>query len=366
MNIQLSKNEFLKAFTLGGSCAGRTKLLPILDYVKVIIKNGNVRFSSFDNENGISVKMNCNLLGTEDCVFLLPYKDVLSYVKLISDEMFILIIEDSNITIKTKKGKATFSTLDAKDFPEVGFKEDTQDVEFKSSDLAYYLSNSIKFTNIDELRPILGGIYLTNIGGKYNFVATDSHAMSVIQVDETTDRQDGEISKVFNRNCIPILLNALKYDDTCIIKVGNTNTTFKIGDTFIISRNIVGVYPNYNAVIPKNNTLQIALNKKEVADSISRCMLSSSRNMVKLNFSSNGSLEISAEDFDFGKSSIETLTLDCNFDLTIGFDAIKFIDCLNSFCSDSVNLSLSNATMAGLFTCDDNSDLRLLMPLMLN
>ena len=25
-----------------------------------------------------------------------------------------------------------------------------------------------------------------------------------------------------------------------------------------------------------------------------------------------------------------------------------------------------NATMAGLFTCDDNSDLRLLMPLMLN
>lgn len=365
MKIELSKNEFLRAFTLGGICSGRTKITPILDYVKVTIKNGNMRFVSFDNENAISIKMDSELLDAEDCVFLLPYKDVLNYVKLIKDYAFTLIVEDSNITIKTEKGNSKFSVLDAKDFPEVGYKEDTQEVEFKSNDLAYFLSNSLKFTNSDDLRPIMNGVYLTNISGKYNFVATDSKSMSVMQSNENTDRQDGEISKVFNKNCIPILLNALKCNDTCIIKIGDTNTTFKVGDTFVISRNIVGNYPRYNAVIPKNNPLKVELNIKDLTDSLNRCLISSSNNLVRLSFSDN-KLEISSEDFDFGKSSKEQLTIDCNFDLEIGVDAKKFIDCTSIFDYDKFILYLSDSSHALLFKDVNNINMTLLMPLLIN
>jgi DNA polymerase III subunit beta len=365
MKVEIYKKAFLDAFILGGNFAGKSKLLPILDNVKCLMKeNGTLRFISYDNENAISTKMDDVIQFAENISFLLPYKEVVNYVKLIKDEMFMLIVEESQCTIKHSKGKLNITLANVTEYPEIVKVNSPITIDVDSTELGYGLSNCNPFISDDTLRPITCGVHICVKDNKLEFCATDSKSLSIIRVGNYEDDYS-TLDSVINRNVIPSLLNALKNDNCCTIKVGDANTSFTIGDTIIISRNIVGKYPNYHAVIPKNNPLQVSLNIKELSESLNRALLSSSNNLVRLTFSDN-KLEINSEDFDFGKSSKEELTIDCDFDLEIGVEAKKFIDCASIFDNDDFILCLSDSTRALVFKDNNDTNMALLMPMLLN
>jgi DNA polymerase-3 subunit beta len=141
----------------------------------------------------------------------------------------------------------------------------------------------------------------------------------------------------------------------------------------IYCRLIDGNYPNYHAVIPKENPNILNINRLSLLNSLKRVAIFSNQSTNQIKFSIKGSeLSISSEDIDFSNKANERMT--CQYDGTdmdIGFNGKFLIDILNTLNSDRVDMFLSSPSKAAILKPDSNNKeidediLMLVMPVML-
>ncbi|MDD4698225.1 MAG: DNA polymerase III subunit beta, partial [Fermentimonas sp.] len=140
----------------------------------------------------------------------------------------------------------------------------------------------------------------------------------------------------------------------------------------MICRFVEGRYPNYNSVIPQNNSNTVALDRLTLLNALKRVSVFSnpSIGLVKLQLSEE-KIVITAQDIDFLTAAEETIV--CSYTgnvMNIGFKAAFLIEILDNIPSSDVRIELSDPSRAGLILPveqEENEDmLTLLMPMMLN
>ena len=133
-----------------------------------------------------------------------------------------------------------------------------------------------------------------------------------------------------------------------------------------------GRYPNYNAVIPKNNPFYVVFDKKEMLDILRRVSLFSSNASNLVEIKKNGMfLTVSASDADFSVSGEDQVCIadaQCDDNFRIGLKSTAFQTCINSIPSDTIRMQLLDAYHAVVITADDPAPkvMTLCMPMILN
>ena len=136
---------------------------------------------------------------------------------------------------------------------------------------------------------------------------------------------------------------------------------------------IDGKFPNYEAVIPKENPNVLEIDRLQLLNSTKRASIFSSKTTNQVKFEIKGNLlKISAEDLDFNNKAEETL--ECNYngdDIAIGFNSRFIVEMLNNLSSEIVQIELSSPNRAGLISPLHGKDsyeeiTMLVMPIMLN
>jgi DNA polymerase-3 subunit beta len=140
----------------------------------------------------------------------------------------------------------------------------------------------------------------------------------------------------------------------------------------LICRLIDGKYPNYEAVIPKENPNVLRIDRLQFLSSIKRVSIFSNKTTHQIKLKLAGSeLSLSAEDLDFSNEANERLT--CNYagdDIEIGFNSRFLMEMLNNLDTSEVRLEMSEPSRAGLLMPSEANEhediLMLVMPVMLN
>ena len=140
----------------------------------------------------------------------------------------------------------------------------------------------------------------------------------------------------------------------------------------MICRLIDERFPDYENVIPSDNTNHMTIKRLEFLGSLRRIAIYANKTTHQVRLKITGSeLQISAEDLDFSNEASERLR--CEYDgedIEIGFNARFLLEMLNNLESDEVTLQLSASNRAGLIVPkekDEHEDiLMLVMPVMLN
>ena len=157
------------------------------------------------------------------------------------------------------------------------------------------------------------------------------------------------------------------------LEYNQSNAVFTFSEMKLVCRLIDGKYPNYEAVIPKENPNVLTIDRLQFLNSIKRVSIFANKTTHQIKLKLVGSeLSLSAEDTDFANASNERLT--CNYngdDLEIGFNSRFIVEMLNNLDSDEVQLAMSEPSRAGILTpitkASENEDvLMLVMPVMLN
>ena len=157
------------------------------------------------------------------------------------------------------------------------------------------------------------------------------------------------------------------------MEYNESNAVFSFSDLVLVCRLIDGKYPNYEAVIPKENPNVLTIDRSQFLSSIKRVSIFSNKTTHQIRLKLAGSeLSLFAEDIDFANEATERLT--CNYDgddLEIGFNSRFLLEMLSNLDADEIKLSMSEPSRAGLLTpaTQDNAHediLMLVMPVMLN
>ena len=116
------------------------------------------------------------------------------------------------------------------------------------------------------------------------------------------------------------------------VEYNRTNASFTFQNIHLVCRLIDGKYPNYEAVIPRENTKRLTIDRLALLTSIRRVSIFANQSTHQIRFRISGKeLILSAEDIDFAKESKDSLT--CSYegdDLEIGFNSKFLLEMLNN------------------------------------
>jgi DNA polymerase-3 subunit beta len=147
-------------------------------------------------------------------------------------------------------------------------------------------------------------------------------------------------------------------EESVTIEYNESNAKFSFGHMIMICRLIDGKYPNYEAVIPKENPNRLTIDRNLFLNSIRRVSIFSNKTTHQIRLRIAGAeLNISAEDLDYSNKAEERLTCDYQGDdIQIGFNSRFLLEMLGNLTSDEVSLALSLPNRAGILTPTDGLD----------
>jgi DNA polymerase-3 subunit beta len=204
------------------------------------------------------------------------------------------------------------------------------------------------------------------------FVATDAHKLVKYA---RTDVKASEVADfIMPKKPLNILKSILGATDTEVkIDYNDSNATFSFDNYVLMCRLIDGKYPNYEAVIPKENPNKLMINRNLFLKFCASCGNFSNKTTHQIRLKIAGAeLNISAEDIDYSNKAEERLTCDYQGDdIQIGFNSRFLSEMLTNLTSDEIQLEMSMPNRAGILTPIDGLDegetvTMLVMPVMLN
>ncbi len=372
MKFIVSSNTLLKQLTSISGVLNTSSNLPILSYFLFDVKDKKLTISGSDLESTMITEIDLDK-ADDDMKICVPAKLLLDMLKTFPDQPLTFSIDSKSfgIEIASDNGKYRLAGVNGDEFPRLPEMDSSSSLKIDSGVLFNAINKTVFATGNDELRPVMSGVYFALEKDGLTFVATDAHKLVKYE------RSDAKSSKASTFIMPKKPLNLLKgllasMDSDVSIEYNETNASFVFDNYTLVSRLIDGKYPNYEAVIPKENPNLMMIDREAFLNSIRRVSIFSNKTTHQLRLAIKGSeLQVSAEDLDFSNEASERLT--CNYkgdDITIGFNSRFIIEMLNNLESDEVKLELSAPNRAGLLSPSDKDDAEqitmLVMPVMLS
>lgn len=373
MKFIVSSNLLLKQLQSISGVLSTNNTLPILDNFLFELSDKELKVSASDLETTMTSRLPVDMVEDEGSVAI-PAKILLDTLKTFSDIPVTLEIDEKNfgITLIAGEGKYRLAGQDGQEYPRPAELEGASTLTIESDILHNAISKTIFAASNDEMRPIMTGIYFELSADHVTFVATDAHKL--VRYRRNDVKAAEEAALILPKKPLNQLKHILALDDAPVnIDFNEKNARFSFKNITMTCRLIDGKYPNYNAVIPKENPNKLTLDRSPFLNAIRRVSLFSNQTTYQVKFKIAGTeLHLTAEDHDYANEARERLN--CHYegnDMEIGFNSKFMVEMLNNLDTDQVVLEMSEPNRAGLiFPIDDeNKDeeiLMLVMPVMLN
>ncbi len=371
MKFIVSSTYLLKQLQVLGGVINNSNTLPILDNFLFDLKENQLTVSASDLETTMSaiLKVDSNSNG----LVAVPAKLLLEILKTFPEQPLTFIVEDNNtVEISSNHGKYALAYADGAEFPKTVALSNPSSTTIIGDILSTAINKTIFAAGNDDLRPVMSGIFFQFSPENLTFVATDAHKLVKYQRTDITASQVAEF--IMPKKPLNLLKGILAGSESDVtIEYNESNAKFSFENTELICRLIDGKYPNYEAVIPKENPNVLSISRNQLLSSVRRVSIFSNKSTHQIRLKIAGAeLNISAEDLDYSNKAEERLT--CSYqgdDMQIGFNSRFLTEMLANLNSDDVSLEMSLPNRAGILTPVDGLDegelvTMLVMPVMLN
>lgn len=356
MKFTINSRVLRSALESANKAVAQKPTIPSLAYFLLEGNGQTLTITGSDSNTTIREYAPCEAEGKA----LLP-TNLLELVRVLNDEDITIETDAVSCKIFWKNGNSQIPAFKPEDYPEIA-NYDGEYLTIKGESLTSALAKTLPHIAADEMRPIMGGVHFNaKEDGTIDIVATDSHTLALCTVK--TENKTA-FNFVAPANAVRFIGNAAKANDVEVAS-DETNIYFRIGSTSIITRKIVGKFPNYKAVIPSSFASTLTAEKGVILDSIQRVLICASKaaGHIKLTLASAQST-IEAQDLSFNVSAKETLE-DTNYegnDLAIGFKGEYLARCIRAIEGSEIKVNFNDANHAAIVTSDDDASIMLVMP----
>jgi DNA polymerase-3 subunit beta len=371
MKFIVSSTYLLKQLQILGGVINNSNTLPILDNFLFELNNSKLTVSASDLETTMSATLDVE--SDIDGSVALPARLLLDTLKTFPEQPLTFIVDDNNtVEISSNHGKYALAYANGDEFPKAVALEDPSSTTLTGDVLATAISKTIFAAGNDDLRPVMSGVFFQFSTEGLTFVATDAHKLVKYTREDVSANQVAEF--IMPKKPLNLLKGILAAsEDDVTIEYNDSNAKFTFENTVLVCRLIDGKYPNYEAVIPKENPNKLTIDRMQFLNSVRRVSIFSNKTTHQIRLKIAGAeLNISAEDIDYSNKAEERLTCDYQGDdMQIGFNSRFLTEMLNNLSSNEVQLEMSLPNRAGILTPIDGLDegeqvTMLVMPVMLN
>ncbi len=370
MKFIVSSSQLLKNLQTLGGIINSNNTLPILDNFLFELSPNQLKISASDLET--TMTSDIEVESEDSGEIAVNAKLLLDILKTFPEQPLTFKTEDNQLEISSQSGKYSVAYVSGEEFPKAIELENPSQTKVPAGVLQTAISKTIFATGNDDLRPVMTGVFFEFSPEGLTFVATDAHKLVKYTRKDIQANQETEF--IMPKKPLNLLKNILgSLDEDIVIEFNEANAKFSFGNSKMICRLIDGKYPNYDAVIPKENPNILTLDRNSFLNSVRRVSLFSSKTTHQIRLKMAGTeLNISAEDIDYSNKADERLS--CSYlgdDMQIGFNSKFLLEMLTNLNSNDIQLRMSLPNRAGILSpldgVDDGEEITMLvMPVMLS
>ena len=227
-----------------------------------------------------SIRTSCPAKVKKPGACTIPARKLYDYIKLLPDgDISIKLMDNHWVQIRagrsnTKNGKG----MARANFPKVAEFPRNGAFKISASSLKNMISKTIFAISNEESRYTLNGALLVLKAESMAMVATDGHRLAHIEkLGETLEGISGEKKTLIPRKALAELLSLLNTTEAETIDFADDEQTlfFRVGGRVLTSRKLTGQFPNYEAVLPRDNNKFVIVRSEDLMGSIQRASRSS-------------------------------------------------------------------------------------------
>ncbi|HTZ95855.1 MAG TPA: DNA polymerase III subunit beta [Terriglobales bacterium] len=359
MEITLSKFELLRELTATQGVVERKTTIPILSNYLLEAAGDKLAITATDLD--LSLRTSCNAKVKKEGSCTVPARKLHDYVKLLPDaDITIKLLENHWVSIRCGRSNTKMVGMARSNFPSLPAFPTSGVVKIPSQVLRSMIAKTGFAIASEESRYTLNGALMVLKPESIIMVATDGHRLSHIEHSGSKfEGVSGEMKTLVPKKCMDELRSLLDSTDAEEIEFAKDESTlyFRIGLRLLTSRQLTGQFPNYEAVLPKDNNKSINVRSEDLTAAISRvAQFADERSRaVKIRLE-KGELKLSASSTETGESE-DSIEIDYNGDsLAIGFNAQYLLDFLKANGSGDVKLEFKDSQSAGQMRPAESED----------
>jgi DNA polymerase III subunit beta len=350
MEITVSKFELLRELTATQGVVERKTTIPILS--NYLFEAAGDKLSLTATDLDLSLRTACVAKVKKEGSCTIPARKLHDYVKLLPDaDITIKLLENHWVSIRCGRSNTKMVGMARANFPSLPAFPSAGVVKIPAQVLRQMIAKTGFAIASEESRYTLNGALMLLKPESITMVATDGHRLAHIENSGSKFAGiSGEMKTLVPKKAMEELKSLLDATEAEEIEFAKDESTlfFKVGPRLLTSRQLTGQFPNFEAVLPKDNNKSITLHGDDFASAISRvAQFADERSRAVRLRLEKGEVKLSASSAETGESE-DTIEVDYTGDtVTIGFNAQYLLDFLKATGSGEVKLEFKDAQSAG-------------------
>lgn len=317
IKISTTQENLAHGLSVVSRVSGKNINLPILQNVLIKTNDANIRLST----TNLEIAINCLIRGKVDQngEFTVPARLFSEYVGLLPSEKVDITAQGTKLTVKSGKFETELHGIPATEFPVIPEVTGGTTFVISMNELKQAIGSVIFATAQHESRPELSGVFFgfnqpQDGAGTLTLAATDSYRLGETSVALSGNVSHENISVIVPARTVAELgrIMGLAPDQmttaTAItITVTENQIQFSTGAIELVSRLVMGHYPDYRQIIPNQFKTEAVLPREEFMKAVKAASLFSKPGLydVRLDFGPNHPLAIHAADAQTGEYHTE-------------------------------------------------------------
>ena len=351
MKIRIARDELLTGLQRVQGVVEKRNTMPALSNILLETKQDGVELVATDLEIGIRGHYKAEVL--EPGSVSVSARKLFEILREMPDSEIAITTQDNN-WVQIHAGKIQFKIvgLPGADFPALPTVEREGRVSISGSGFASLIRKTMFAVGDNDARYILNGLLITLVSNDkkvmMRLVGTDGHRLAVAESELAQDAVSEvpkEIRAIIPRKAAQEMRRLLEEEaGEPLLGFTKNLVTFQRSGVFLTSRVMEGTYPNYQQVIPKDNTKKATVDRAALEAALRRVAVLSrdKTNAVRLTLDAE-MLTLYSSNPDLGEATEELPVQYRGESLTTGFNARYFLDALAAMDSEIVHLEMKSA-----------------------
>jgi DNA polymerase-3 subunit beta len=262
MELEVSQERLSKALNTTNKIAGGKTILPILNNILLRTDNNNLVITATNLEIASQEYLSANV--KKQGAITIPSKILTDFIANLPDGQVKIAEKNGQIQISSGNYKSTIIGMLADEFPELPTLDEKNAVDFEVlvSEFESAISGVVIAASNDMTRPSITGVYFNSFEGELFVASTDGYRLSERKL---LNKIESDIKVIIPVTALQEVLRSVdKETEKIKILIDDSQVKFQFGLVEITSKLINGSFPDYRQLIPKENDINLVLEKDEM------------------------------------------------------------------------------------------------------
>ena len=357
MEITVSRQDLVKELTATQSVVERKTTIPILSNFLIEADGDRLNITATDLDQAIRTSTEVKVKKPGACT--IPARKLYDYIKLLPEgDISIKLLENHWVQIRSGRSNTKMVGMARANYPQVPEFPSVAVTSISTPALKTLIARTIFAISNEESRYTLNGALLVIKAESLAMVATDGHRLSYVEKpNESLDGISGEKRVLIPRKALQELQQLLSSTEADKVEFADDEHTlfFRVGHRTLSTRKLSGQFPNFEAVMPRDNTKFAVVRVSELSSAIQRVAQFADERSGAIRMKLEGNeLKISSSSTESGESEDTIDTPYASDPIVVGFNSGYILDFLKALGNEGeVRLEFKDSQSAGQMRPED-------------